>query len=73
MCQAIYLKILQEFVNFMVSAVHLLTVMFRIFMEKQDLLRIQSKVGNIFLLFIVNLQYISVDTTVLWYIYLTSI
>jgi len=29
----------------MVSAVHLLTVMFRIFMEKQDLLRIQSKVG----------------------------
>lgn len=45
MCPAIYLKILQEIMNFMVSAVHLLTVMFRIFMEKQDLLRIQSKVG----------------------------
>ena len=24
-------------------------------------------------LFIVNLQYISVDTTILWYIYLTSV
>lgn len=65
-----YLKILQEFLNFMVSAMHLPTVMFQIFMEKQErhctleflnhqfmnicgckyfLLRMQSKVGYIFL------------------------
>jgi len=47
-CPAIYLKTLQEFMNFTVSGVHLLTLMFQIFMEMQDLLRIQSKVGNIF-------------------------
>jgi hypothetical protein len=35
LCDVIYLKILQEFMNFMVSAVHLQTVMFQIFMEKQ--------------------------------------
>jgi hypothetical protein len=80
-CPVIYLKILQEFMNFMVSAMHLPTVMFQIFMEKQEgrltleflnrhfvnvcgceyfVLRMQSKVGNIFLVCsIITHQFVS--------------